>query len=131
MHDPEHAVATDVAVASLVVDYGDGVHKRFERVPCAPGTSVHDVLKRAQSLGPGLRFAFEPSFTDRGGQSRGHVTSVDGVRGESAWTVWINDEPAGDELSTRGQFSDHPGSPRVEAGDVVALRCERGPSAAP
>ncbi|HML08888.1 MAG TPA: DUF4430 domain-containing protein [Xanthobacteraceae bacterium] len=89
---PVHDVHAQSAAQSvrLVVDYGDGVVKIFDRLPWSKGITVLDVLNAAKASAHGITF----SYTGLGPSAL--LTDIDGLQnqggGSSAknWQYWVN-----------------------------------------
>ncbi|MFO0902437.1 MAG: DUF4430 domain-containing protein [Pirellulales bacterium] len=75
----------------LTIDYGDGVQKRFPRLPHRTGMTVLDALQDAQKLPRGIR------FEHRGSGETAFVSKIDDLANEGRgknWTYRVNDKRA-------------------------------------
>ena len=82
---------TAKATIELTIDYGDGVQKRFPRLPHRAGMTVLDALLDAQKLPRGIR------FEHRGGGETAFVSKIDDLTNEGRgknWTYRVNDKRA-------------------------------------
>ncbi|HEY7298806.1 MAG TPA: DUF4430 domain-containing protein [Xanthobacteraceae bacterium] len=74
----------------LVIDYGDGVLKIFDRLPWARGNTVLDVMEAAQRSPHGITF----TFTGQGASA--FVAKIDDVANQGGgatarnWQYWVN-----------------------------------------
>lgn len=91
---------------TLIIDYGDGVEKRFAALTAAKDATVLDVLNAAQKHARGIRFEY------KGKGETGLLTQIDDVKNEGAGRNWIF--RVNDKLGDRS-FAISP----VQAGDVV------------
>lgn len=91
---------------TLIVDYGDGVEKRFTALTAAKDATVLDLLNAAQKHPRGIRFEY------KGKGETGLLTQIDDVKNEGAGRNWIY--RVNDKLGDRS-FAVFP----VQAGDVV------------
>jgi hypothetical protein len=89
---PGHHVNAQSAAQSvrLVVDYGDGVSKIFDRLPWSRGNTVLDVLNAAKASAHGI------SFNYKGTGASAVLTDIDGVQNQGGgsaarnWQYWVN-----------------------------------------
>jgi hypothetical protein len=95
------------ATVELVIDYGDGVQKRFTRLSHVPQMTILDVLQAAQKHPRGIKFDY------RGKGETGFLTRIDDVANEGRGRNWIF--RVNDKLGERS-FAVEP----VGAGDVVS-----------
>ncbi len=87
------------AAVELVIDFGDGVEKRFSRLAHRPGITVLDALQLAASHPRGVRFehrgkgetAFVTRIDDLSNEGRGRnwTYRVNGQRADRSAGVWI------------------------------------------
>jgi Domain of unknown function (DUF4430) len=74
----------------LVVDYGDGVLKIFDRLPWANGNTVLDTLNAAKASAHGITFNYS------GNGPTAFLTDIDGVQNQGGgaaaknWQYWVN-----------------------------------------
>jgi hypothetical protein len=74
----------------LVVDYGDGVLKIFDRLPWASGNTIMDALNSAKASPHGITFNFS------GSGATAFLNDIDGVKNQGAgsasknWQYWVN-----------------------------------------
>jgi hypothetical protein len=74
----------------LVIDYGDGVSKIFDRVPWAQGNTVLTVMEAVRSSPHGITF----TYTGQGGSAL--LTKIDDVANQGGganarnWQYWVN-----------------------------------------
>lgn len=101
------AAQGNAAAVELVIDYGDGVQKRFTRLNHVPQMTVLDVLQAAQKHPRGIKFEY------RGKGETGFLTRIDDVANEGRGRNWIF--RVNDKLGERS-FAAEP----VRAGDVVS-----------
>ncbi|MBL8745933.1 MAG: DUF4430 domain-containing protein [Phycisphaerae bacterium] len=89
--DPSSAAGT----VRLVIDYGDGVEKRFNALRWAPEMTVRSAMMQARALPAPRGLVFE----SKGEGERCMVSSIDGLSNEGAgqgtrnWLFWVNGEP--------------------------------------
>jgi len=85
------ATPAAAAVVELVIDYGDGVEKRFPRLAHRPGITVLELLQVAARHPRGVR------FEHRGKGETAFVTQIDDLLNEGRgrnWTYRVNDKRA-------------------------------------
>lgn len=79
-------------VVTLVIDYGQGVEKRYTRLAHTPAMTALDALKAADAMPDPLGLAFE--FTGAG--ETAFVRAIDGLKNEGGakgdrnWTFKVN-----------------------------------------
>lgn len=114
---------------TLIIDYGNGARKRFDRIAWRQDMAVLDVLDAANAISPGVQFVFAPTFSDRAGREVGSVTTIDGVAAadDRHWLLWINEGYQGSQLRQRGGYAAF-GLPRVQPGDAVLLTLAAAPA---
>ncbi len=91
---------------TLVIDYGDGVEKRFSELPWKPEATVLDAIRAAEQHPRGSRFVY------RGSGATAFLTQIDDVKNEGAgrnWIFSIND------VAGKQSFAVSP----IKAGDCV------------
>jgi hypothetical protein len=107
-HDAKHATSSSRTV-ELVLDYGDGVQKRFTDIGWKESMTVLDVLKSAQEHLHGI------SFSARGSGETVMVTKLDDVTNQGGATDaknWI--------FRINGRMGDEScGIAKVRPGDTV------------
>jgi len=87
---PLPARAQSAPSLRLVIDYGDGVLKIYERLPWSKGNTVLDVLNAARASPHGI------TFTYTGSGATAFLTQLDGVQNEGGgsaaknWQFWVN-----------------------------------------
>lgn len=98
----------------LIVDYGDGVEKRYACIAWREGMNVRSALEAASALPPPRGLTFD----SKGEGERTILRSIDGLKNEGAgasarnWLFWVNGSPgersyavtelkAGDEAAWR------------------------------
>ncbi len=97
----------DKKTVTMVIDYGDGVEKRFKRLTWKQGMTVLDAMNQAKMHRRGIR------FESRGKKDTAFLTQIDDLKNEGAnGRNWIY--RVGGELGDRS-FAIHP----LEAGDMV------------
>lgn len=97
------ATPTAQAVVELVIDYGDGVEKRFTQLAHRPEITVFDLLLLAARHPRGVR------VEHRGKGETAFVTQIDELRNEGRgrnWTYRVNGQRAD---RSAGIFSLSPG----------------------
>jgi hypothetical protein len=88
---PAPAAPAANAVVELVIDYGDGVEKRFPQLAHRPGITVFEVLQLAARHPRGVR------FEHRGQGETAFVMQIDDLRNEGRgrnWTYRVNGKRA-------------------------------------
>ncbi|MFM8251467.1 MAG: DUF4430 domain-containing protein [Planctomycetota bacterium] len=103
----EAAKGDTATTVELVIDYGDGVQKRFTRLTPTPQMTILDVLQAAQKHPRGIKFEY------RGKGETGFLTRIDDVANEGRGRNWIF--RVNNKLGERS-FAVEP----VRAGDVVS-----------
>jgi hypothetical protein len=82
----------DTPVVTLVVDFGDGVQKRFTAIPWKEEMTVLDALEHARRHPRGIR------FEHRGSGRTAFLLEIDGLRNEGAtgrnWIFMVNEKLA-------------------------------------
>ena len=101
-----HGAEPEKKAVTLIVDYGDGVEKRFTALSAAKDATVLDILNAAQKHARGIRFEF------KGSGETGLLTKIDDLKNEGAGRNWIF--RVNDKLGDRS-FAIYP----VQPGDVV------------
>lgn len=100
---------------ALTIDFGDGVEKRFLRLPWREKLTVLDILRAAAAHPHGIR------YEARGSGESAFVTSIDGTanqQGEEEAKNWIY--RVNGDLATKSADS-YP----VQAGDVIVWKFEQ------
>ena len=83
---------------SLIVDFGDGVEKRFTAVPWKKGITILNVMKAAQAHPRGIKFKFRGSgatallisiddLKNQGGNGKNWIYQVNGKTGDRSFGV--------------------------------------------
>ncbi len=99
----------------LVVDYGDGVQKRFTAIPWRDGLTVLDIMQAAEQQRHGITIAV------RGNGEAALLTKLDdvgneeGAAGARNWIFYVNDHMADRSL----------GATPVKSGDTILWKFER------
>ena len=111
---PEETEAKEAApTVVLIVDYADGVQKRFPQVPFREGDTVADALAFAKKHPRGIRYQF------RGNEATALLTQIDDLpnegRGRRNWIYRVNGEMG------KTSFAVAP----VKAKDVILWKFER------
>jgi hypothetical protein len=89
LRQPLHAQSAAQSVR-LVIDYGEGVLKMFDRLPWSKGNTVLDVLNGAKGSPRGITF----SYTGQGASA--FLADIDGVTNQGGgpaarnWQYWVN-----------------------------------------
>lgn len=104
--DAARGAEPEKKAVTLIVDYGDGVQKRFTALAAAKDATVLDILNAAQKHARGIRFEF------KGSGETGLLTKIDDLKNEGAGRNWIF--RVNDKLGDRS-FAIYP----VQPGDVV------------
>lgn len=79
----------------LVIDFGEGFEKHFNKLPWIEGMTVKSAMEAAKALPPPREMTFE----SKGEGERGMVVTIDGLANEGAgkstrnWLFWVNDAP--------------------------------------
>lgn len=100
------------AKVELVVNYGDGVEKRFTAVPWKEEMTVLDAMKHAQRHPRGIKFEY------RGSGATAFLTQIDDLKNEGSGRNWIY--RVNGELATRSFAIQE-----LERGDAVLWRFEK------
>ncbi len=107
--------AAAAQTVQLVIDYGDGVQKRFAALPWRDGLTVLDVMQAAQQRPHGI------SISVRGSGETALLTKLDDVANEEGavgarnWIFYINDHMGDRSL----------GATPVKSGDKILWKFER------
>lgn len=98
---------TAVTTVELVIDYGDGVQKRFTRIAHVPQMTVLDLLQAAAKHPRGIK------FEHRGKGETGFLTRIDELTNEGRGRNWVY--RVNDKLGERSFAAE-----TLKAGDVVS-----------
>jgi len=92
-----------MSVVSLAIDYGNGVHKKFDTIPWQQGLTILGTIEAAQAIPPGLTVDVG---SDRAGRAIG--VFIDGLPSDpdrsAAWSFWVNGKPGPERLGTETSF---------------------------
>jgi hypothetical protein len=87
---PEARAQAAAQSVRLVIDYGDGVVKIFDRLSWSKGNTVLDVLNGAKASAHGIAFNYTGSGTSA------FLTEIDGMTNQGGgsaaknWQYWVN-----------------------------------------
>lgn len=79
-------------VVHLIIDYDDGIEKRFSRIAWKKGMTVLDALNQAKMTGHGIDFQYT------GSADTAFLVRIDDVKNEGGgktkrnWLYWVNDK---------------------------------------
>jgi hypothetical protein len=79
----DRAALAETPVVKLVIDYGDGVEKRFTQLPHVDDMTVLDAMRLAAKHKRGIRFEF------RGSGSTAFLFQIDDLKNEGRGRNWI------------------------------------------
>lgn len=73
---------------TIVIDYGDGVQKRFKEIPCTANATVLDAMRKAMQHARGIKFHY------RGSGETALLTQIDDLKNEGgngkSWLYEVN-----------------------------------------
>ena len=78
----------ETITVTIVIDYGDGVQKRFKKVPCTANATVLDAMRKTMQHARGIKFRY------RGSGETALLTQIDDLKNEGgngkSWLYEVN-----------------------------------------